>query len=79
MGKLKKIEQKLTPPPSGWFLTKLWTKTWYLFVDCVTTRLQMGTEMIFSVLDPEKCQEIGKIGEILFGGPQTENKFRENE
>ena len=48
-------------------------------MDCVTTRLQMGIEMIFSVLDPEKCQEIGKIGEILFGGPQTENKFREND
>jgi len=21
---------------SSWFLTKLWTKTWYLFMDCVT-------------------------------------------
>jgi len=21
---------------SGWFLAKLWTKTWYLFMDCVT-------------------------------------------
>jgi len=32
-----------------------------------------------SLIDPEKCKEIGKIGEILFGGPQTEKKFREND
>src|SRR6218665_494412 len=25
--------------------------------------------MFFSVLDPEKCKEIGKIWKILFGGP----------
>jgi len=25
--------------------------------------------MFFSVLDPEKCEEIRKIGEILFGDP----------
>ena len=33
--------------------------------------------MFFSVLDPEKCTEIGKIGEIYFGGPRTEEIFRE--
>jgi len=54
-----------------------------LFMDCVTTRLQMGIGMTFSALDPEKCKEIGKIGEILFprkcrnffGGPRTETQF----
>src|SRR6218665_435420 len=36
-------------------------------MDCVTTSLQMKIEC-FSVLDPEKCKEIGKIWKILFGG-----------
>src|SRR6218665_3275138 len=31
----------------------------------------------FSLLDPEKCKEIGKIREILFAGPRTEDKFKE--
>jgi len=44
-------------------------------MDCVTTRLQMEIG-IFSVLDPEKCMEIGKIFKILFGGPRTEKKIR---
>jgi len=35
--------------------------------------------MFFSVLDPKKCKEIGKIGEILFGGPRTEKQIREND
>ena len=51
-------------------------------MDCVTTRLQMEIGIFFSVLDPEKCKEIGKIGEILFGGlrtEKTEKKFREND
>ena len=48
-------------------------------MDCVTTRLQMEIRVLFSVDDPEKCKEIGKIGEILFGGPRTEKKFREND
>jgi len=43
-------------------------------MDCVTTRLQMKLEC-FSVLDPEKCKETGKIGEILFGGPAIRDKF----
>src|SRR6218665_3012893 len=38
-------------------------------MDCVTTSLQMKIECFFSVLDPEKCKEIGKIWKILFGGP----------
>jgi len=33
----------------------------------------------FSVLNPWKCKEIVKIGEILFGGPQTEKQFRGND
>ena len=37
-------------------------------MDCVRTRLQMEIGMFFSVLDPEKCKELWKIGEILFGG-----------
>ena len=65
---------------SGWFPTKLGTKTLYLFMDCVTTRLQMEIGMCFmSLIDPEKCKEIGKIGEIVFGGPRTEKSFREND
>ena len=48
---------------SSWFLTKLCTKTWYLFINCVTTRLLMEIVMFFC---PEKCKEIGKIGEIVF-------------
>jgi len=48
-------------------------------MDCVTTRLQMGIRMFFSVLDIEKCKEIGKIGEILSGGLRTEKKIREND
>ena len=31
----------------------------------------------FSLLDPEKCKEIGKIREILFAGPRPEDKFKE--
>jgi len=48
-------------------------------MDCDTTRLQMEIGMFSSVRDPEKCKEIGKIGEIRFGGPRTEEKFREND
>ena len=48
-------------------------------MDFVTTRLQMENWNVFSVLDPEKCKEIGKIGEILFGGPRTEKQIREND
>jgi len=74
----KKLSKNLPHLLSGWFLTKLWTKTWYLFMDCVTTRLQMEIGF-FSVLDPEKFKDIEKIGEILFDGPWTEKKFREND
>jgi len=35
--------------------------------------------MFFSVLYPEKCKEIGKFGEILFGGLRTDKKLREND
>ena len=31
--------------------------------------------MFFTVLDPEKRKEIGKIGEILFGDPRTEKNL----
>jgi len=31
--------------------------------------------MFFSVLGPEKCKEIGKIGEIIFGGRRTEKNL----
>ena len=49
-------------------------------MDCVTTRLQMEIVMCFlSLIDPEKGKEIGKIGEIVFGGPKTDTKFREND
>jgi len=49
-------------------------------MDCVTIRLQMEIGMLFlSFTEPEKCKEIGKIGEIVFGGPRTETKFREND
>ena len=48
-------------------------------MDCDTTRLQMEIGMFSAVLDPEKCMEIGKIDEILFGGPWTKEKFREND
>ena len=46
-------------------------------MDCVITRprLQMEVGMFFSVPGPEKCKEIGKIGEILFGGRRTEEKL----
>jgi len=44
-------------------------------MDCVTTRLQIEIRMFFSVLHPEKCKEIGKIGEILFGGPRTKKEM----
>jgi len=65
--KNKTFKQKLTPPPFRLVS----------FMDCDTTRLQ--TEIgIFSVLDPEICKEIGRIGEILFSGPWTEKTFREN-
>src|SRR6218665_3319848 len=47
----------------------------YLFMDCVTTRLQMKIGMFFSLLDPEKCKKLGKIGEILFGGARTEKNL----
>jgi len=36
----------------------------------------MEIGMFCSVLDSEKCKEIEKIGEILFGGPRTEKKFK---
>ena len=75
MGKFKKKLSKKWPHLiSGWFLTKLWTKT---FMDCITTRLKM--ENVFSVLYAEKCKKIGKIGEVLFGGPRTQKDFREND
>jgi len=36
-------------------------------------------ECFFSGPDPEKCKEIGKIGEIVFGGPRTKKNIREND
>src|SRR6218665_167362 len=79
-GKIKQIEKKLTPPPFRMVSDETENyRTWYLFMDCVTTRLQMAIGIFFSVLDPEKCKKIGKIGEILFGGPRTQKKFREND
>ena len=33
----------------------------------------------FSAFDLEKCKKIGKISEILFGGPRTDKIFREND
>src|SRR6218665_2735197 len=39
----------------------------------------MEIRMFFSVLYPEKCKEIGKFGEILFGGLRTDKKLREND
>jgi len=33
----------------------------------------------FSVLDPENARKLEKNGEILFGGPRTEKKMREND
>ena len=33
--------------------------------------------MFLPVLDPEKCKEIGKIGEILVCGSRTEKKLGE--
>ena len=44
-------------------------------MDCVTAILQMEIGLFFSVLDPEKCKEIGKIGEIFLGGLRTEKKI----
>ena len=35
----------------------------------------MEVRMFFSVLGPEKCKEIGKIGEIIFGGRRTEKNL----
>jgi len=35
----------------------------------------MEIGMFFSVLYPEKCKEIGKFGEILFGGLRTDKKI----
>ena len=48
-------------------------------MDCVTTRLQMGIGMFFSVLDPGKCKEIGEIGEILFVVREPRRNFGEND
>ena len=33
----------------------------------------------WGLIAPEKCKEIGKIGKILFGGPRTAKKLREND
>jgi len=35
--------------------------------------------MFFSVLYPEKCKEIGKIGEIPFVIRESRKKFMEND
>jgi len=48
-------------------------------MDCVTLDCKWKLE-IFSVLYqvyPEKCKEIGKIGEILSGGPRPQKDCRE--
>ena len=68
-----------SPPLSSeniWWLRLGFYASWvaYLFMDCSTARLQMKLEWIF-VLYPEKCKEIGKIGEILSGGPRTEKNL----
>jgi len=42
-------------------------------MDCVTTRLQMEIGMFFLSLPLKNAR---KFGEILFGGPRTEKKFR---
>jgi len=54
-GKIKKTEQKLIPSPFRLVSEKTVNyKTWYLFMDCVTTRLQMEIEMVFlSLIYPE--------------------------
>src|SRR6218665_2810608 len=43
-------------------------------MDCVTTKLQMEIGIV-SVLGPEKRKEIGKIFDILFGGPRTKKNL----
>jgi len=32
-------------------------------------------ECFFYVVDPEKCKEIGKIGDILYGGSRTKKNL----
>src|SRR6218665_1104066 len=54
---------------------RLGTYSWIVSqLDC-----RWNLECFFSVLDPENCKEIGKIGEIVFGGLRTKKNIREND
>src|SRR6218665_360440 len=63
-GQIRKIEQNLPHLLSGWFLTKLWTKTWYLFMGCVTTRLQMEIGMFFLSLTLKNARKLRKLAKF---------------
>ena len=63
-GKIKQSWAKIDP--QRWFLTKLWTKTWHLFMDCVTTRLQMAIGMfLFLFLTLKNARKFGKLAKFF--------------
>ena len=68
-GKIKKMKQKLTPPAlrlvSDETVTyRLGTLSW------IVSQLDCKWKLdFFSLLDPEICKQIGRIGENLFSGP----------
>ena len=59
--KIQKLSKNWPHLLSGWFLTKLWTKIWYVFMDCVTTRLQIKIGMIFLSLTLKNARKLGKL------------------
>jgi len=65
-GKIKTIWANIDPHRlSGWFLTKLWTQTWYIFMDCVTTRLQIKWACFFQSLTLKNARKLGKLAKFI--------------
>ena len=65
MEKWKKLNKNVPHLLSSWFLTKLCTKTWCLFMDCVTTRLQMEIGIFFLSLTLKNARKFGKLAKFV--------------
>ena len=61
----KKLSKNWPHLLSGWLLTKLWTKTWYLFMDCVTIRLQMEIGMLVLSLTLKNSRKLRKLAKFI--------------
>jgi len=64
-GKINKLSKNWPHLFPGSFLTKLWTKTWYLFMEYDTAIDCKWKLECFSVLDIENARKLGKFAKFF--------------